>query len=414
MATSPVDLSSISFWAQTPEARDAAFAVLRAEDPVAWQRPPESPLMPDGETGAGYWAISRYEDVRAISRDNKRFCSSQGVMLEDVPSELTEAAHSFLAMDAPRHTQVRGLVQKAFGPRRVRLLEDRVRELASGIVDDVAPLGECDFVERVAKRLPLLLFRDMVGVSEADEDRVIEAADLMVSWNDPDVLGDRQPVELLFEALMALTGAALEMADDRATNPRDDLMTALVQAEIDGQRLAPEEISAFFVLLSVAGNDTTRHATSHTLRALTVHPDQRAVLAEDLDGRIETAVEEFVRWATPVMTFRRTATEDVKLRGRTIVAGDKVALLYSSANRDEDGFAQPERFDVLREPNQHVGFGGGGIHYCLGASLARTMLRSITTELLTRLPDIEAGEPEPLVGNFINGIKRMPCRFTPA
>ena len=213
---------------------------------------------------------------------------------------------------------------------------------------------------------------------------------------------------------MTLTAAALDLAEERGSAPGEDLMTSLVQAEVDGERLTEEEISAFFVLLAVAGNDTTRHTTSHGLRALCEFPDQRRLLTDDLEGRIETAVEEIVRWATPVMTFRRTATRATEVRGQPIAEGEKVVLFYISGNRDETAFDHPERFDVLRSPNRHVGFGGGGPHYCLGASLARTQLRAIFTELLTRLPDIEAGEPEPLVGNFINGIKRMPCRFTPA
>jgi cytochrome P450 len=215
-------------------------------------------------------------------------------------------------------------------------------------------------------------------------------------------------------AIMTLTAIAMELAELRRREPADDLMTALVQAEVEGDRLRPEEIGAFFVLLSVAGNDTTRHTTSHTLRALTEFPDERRYLLDDLPARMPVAVEEFIRWATAVMTFRRTATHDTELGGQAIVEGDKVVMFYSSANRDEEAFDDPGRFDVRRDPNHHLGFGGGGPHYCLGASLARTQLRSIFAELLTRLPDIEAGEPELLAGSFINGIKRMPCVLAPA
>ncbi|MCW2969997.1 MAG: cytochrome, partial [Solirubrobacterales bacterium] len=222
----------------------------------------------------------------------------------------------------------------------------------------------------------------------------------------------RPPVEVLGEALWTLTAFATELAAHREQKPADDLMTALVQAEVDGERLTHAEIAAFFVLLSVAGNDTTRHTTSHAMRALTVHPEQRALLMEDLDERLPAAVEEFVRWASPVMTFRRTTTREVEIHGERLPPGEKVVLFYNSANRDDRAFEDPWRFDVTREPNRHVGFGGGGPHYCLGASLARTQLRSIFGELLRVVPDIEAGEPELLRSAFIHGVKRMDCSFS--
>ena len=411
-AVDEIDLSGQVFWRQPAPDREAAFAVLRREAPISWQRGPDSVLLPDQET-TGYWAVVRYDDVRSVSRDPATFRSGEGVMFEDADPTLLEASMSFLATDAPRHTKLRGLVNAAFTPRQVRRIEERISERARQIVDELAPLGECDFVEQVARRLPMITISELMGVPESQREEVTRAADELVGWNDPEVVGDREPIEMNFAGVIALTGIAAEMADHRAGHPSDDLMTALVQAEVDGERLLPEEIGAFFVLLSVAGNDTTRHTTSHALRALTEYPAQRRLLLEDVPGRIETAVEEFVRWATPVLTFRRTASRDTELRGQPIAEGDKVVLFYKAANRDEEAFDHPERFDVLRSPNHHVGFGGGGPHYCLGASLARTQLRSIFTELLTRLPDIEAGEPEPLMGNFIDGIKRMPCSFTP-
>jgi cytochrome P450 len=252
----------------------------------------------------------------------------------------------------------------------------------------------------------------MIGVPEPDRERVVAAADLLVTASDPDAFGDRPPIEVLGEALWTLTSFATELAAHRERNPGEDLMTALVQAEVDGDRLTHAEIAAFFVLLSVAGNDTTRHTTSHAMRALTVHPDQRALLLEDLDGRIPTAVEEFVRWASPVLSFRRTTTREVELHGERLAEGEKVVLFYHSANRDEDAFEDPWWFDVTRDPNRHVGFGGGGPHYCLGASLARTQLRSIFGELLRVMPDIQAEQPELLRSAFIHGVKRMDCSFT--
>lgn len=412
--TDPIDLSAHAFWEQPAGERDAAFARLRRERPISWHGPPESVLLEQDELTGGYWAVTRYDDVRAVSRDPRTFRSGEGVLFEDAPEEMLEATQSFLAMDAPRHTKLRGLVSAAFTPRQVTRIGEQIRSHARRIVDDVAPLGECDFVEHVAARLPMMTIWSMVGVPESQHLSLTLSADALVSWNDPDVVGDREPVELLFEGVLALTAAALELAEQRRGDPTEDLMSALVQAEVEGERLTDAEISAFFVLLAVAGNDTTRHTTSHALRALCEFPDQREILMQDLDGRIETAVEEFVRWASPVMTFRRTAACDTQLRGQAVAEGEKVVLFYRSANRDEAAFEHPERFDVLRSPNHHAGFGGGGPHYCLGAALARMQLGAIVGELLTRLPDIEVGEPEPLVGNFINGIKRMPCHFTPA
>ncbi|MGH3631595.1 MAG: cytochrome P450, partial [Sciscionella sp.] len=218
---------------------------------------------------------------------------------------------------------------------------------------------------------------------------------------------------VLLDGLMVLHTVAFALTESRRRQPADDLMTALVQAEVEGNRLTDEEIAAFFVLLCVAGNDTTRQTTSHTMLALQRNPGQRAALMADFDGGIETAVEEFVRWSSPVLSFRRTARRDTEIRGQRITEGEKVVLFYLSGNRDPAVFAEPHTFDISRKPNPHVGFGGGGPHFCLGSHLARMQLRAIFDELLHRLPDIEVGEPEYLAGNFINGIKRLPCRFTP-
>jgi cytochrome P450 len=404
------DLGSQEFWSHPADERDRAFALLRRQAPISHHQPPEDILGVSERDERGYWAIVRYEDIREVSRHPETYCSGQGVQFGDAPPEMLEASQSFLAMDAPRHTKLRGLVSSAFTPRQVRRIEDGIRERAKAIVEEAGPTGGGDFVELIAKLLPLQTISDMIGVPEADRDRVVHAADTLVTVTDPEIAGEDSPLEALGSALWTLTEFATELAAERSKHPGDDLMTALVQAEIDGDKLTHAEIAAFFVLLSVAGNDTTRHTTSHALRALTLNPDQRALLG----AHIDTAVEEFVRWATPVLTFRRTTTRDVELHGQKIGEGEKVVLFYHSGNRDEDAFADPWRFDVTRDPNHHVGFGGGGPHYCLGASLARTQLRSIFTELLQRVPDIEAGEPELFKGAaFIHGVKRMPCSFTP-
>ncbi len=401
------DLGSIDFWGLSAEERDLTFAELRREEPLSRHRALEDILdMADAER-PDYWAVVRHEDIRRISRDPQTFCSGQGVQFGDAPPELLEASQSFLAMDAPRHTKLRGLVSAAFTPRQVARIEDGIKVNARAIVQEAAPAGGGDFVELVAKRLPLVTISDMIGVPPEDRERVVSAADVLVSVADPEFFGEEPPVQVLGEALWTLTEFATALAEHRERNPGEDLMTALVQAEVEGERLTHAEIGAFFVLLSVAGNDTTRHTTSHAMRALTVNPDQRALLIEDLDARLPAAVEEFVRWASPVLTFRRTTTREVELHGETLAPGERVVLFYHSGNRDERAFEDPWRFDITREPNRHLGFGGGGPHYCLGASLARTQLRSIFAELLRAVPDIEAEEPELLRSSFIHGVKRM-------
>jgi cytochrome P450 len=240
---------------------------------------------------------------------------------------------------------------------------------------------------------------------------VAHAADVIVGSNDPEVQEGRDPLEVINDAVMTLMTAGLDLAESRRTDPRDDLMTNLVQAEIDGEGLSDEEISAFFVLLSVAGNDTTRNTISHSMRALTEHPDQRAWLMSDFDNRIGPAVEEFIRWSTPVMTFKRTATQDTELRGVSIAAGEKVVMMYPSGNRDDRVFTDPGTFDLSRDPNRHLGFGGRGPHYCLGHMLAKTQLKAIFDDLLHRAPELTVGEPDYLLSNFVHGIKRMPCQL---
>lgn len=408
-----VDLGSLDFWGKPAEERDLFFAHLRRDLPISQHEPPEDILGLPEEAQHSYWAIVRHEDIRQISRDPRTFCSGKGTQFGDAPPEILEASQSFLATDAPRHTKLRGLVSSAFTPRQVARIEEGIRIHARQIVAAAAPTGGGDFVELVAKQLPLVTISDMIGVPEEDRERIVHAADLLVTVADPEVVGDRQPIELMGEALWTLTQFATELAAHRERNPGDDLMTALVQAEVDGERLTHAEIAAFFVLLSVAGNDTTRHTTSHAMRALTTNPDQRAVLMEDLDARLPTAVEEFVRWASPVLTFRRTATREVEIHDKRLLEGERVVLFYHSGNRDERAFDDPWRFDVTRDPNRHLGFGGGGPHYCLGASLARTQLRSIFGELLRVVPDIEAQEPELLRSSFIHGVKRMEVTFTP-
>jgi cytochrome P450 len=411
--TPDVDLGSLGFWGRPAEERDRYFEFLRRSMPISRHEPPEDILGLPDQGRMHYWAVVRYDDIRHISRDPASFRSGDGVQFNDAPPEMLEASQSFLAMDAPRHSKLRGLVSSAFTPRQVARIESGIRVNAKLIVEEAATTGGGDFVDLIAKRLPLQTISDMLGVPEADRERTMEAADTLVAAADPEVFGDRAPIEVLGGALWTLTEFATELAKFREQHPGDDLMTALVQAEVDGDRLTHAEIAAFLVLLSVAGNDTTRHTTSHALRALTLHPEQRALLLEDLDARLPDAVEEFVRWASPVMTFRRTTACEVELHGQTLPPGEKVVLFYHSGNRDSSAFKQPWKFDLSRNPNRHLGFGGGGPHYCMGASLGRTQLKAIFAEMLRVIPDVQAGEPELLRSAFIHGVKRMPCAFTP-
>lgn len=405
------DLSGLDFWTRTPAERSVAFARMRAEQPISWHRQPDSAMLPQEDGTGGYWAVLRYADVRTVSRDPDTFRSGSGVIFEDIPSEILEASQSFLAMDDPRHAKLRKLVSVAFTPRQVKLIEDGIRADAAEIVNRLE--GDGDFVQQVSKQLPLMTIMRMLGVPVADRERLVDAADALVSVNDPVFMDGREPLAVTGESLFVLHSAAKELLAERRRTPTGDLLSGLAHAQVDGERLTDDEIAAFFVLLSVAGNDTTRQTTSHAIRALCDFPKERAALLADLDGGLEAAVEEFIRWATPVMTFRRTASRDTELSGEPIAAGEKVVMFYSSANRDETIFDPADRLDLTREPNRHVGFGGGGPHFCMGAPIARSQLRAIFHALLSNRPRVEVGEPRYLVGNFINAIGELPADYGP-
>jgi cytochrome P450 len=410
-AYDPIDLSSRAFWSTTAAQREEAFAELRAERPVSWHPPVEDSLMPDPDD-PGYWAITRRSDIALVSRNNEVFLSSHGVMFENIPVELLETSQSFLAMDPPRHTKLRKVVSAAFTPRQVRRIEDSIQANAKKIVEELQEAGSgADFVDLCAKELPIRTLTDMVGVPESERERMAHAAEVAVSWADAASMDGRNPLEVLVENQVYLHQVAGQLAGERRQHPGEDLFSSLVTAEVDGDRLTDADVAAFFVLLTVAGNDTTRQTISHGLKALTDFPDQRAWLRAAFDERIGAAVEEFIRWATPVMTFRRTAATDFELSGQTILAGEKVAMFYSSGNWDTDVFDHPERLDLGRSPNPHLGFGGGGVHFCLGAHVARAQLRAIFGELLRQLPDIQAGDPTYVPGNFIHAVRSLPCTF---
>jgi cytochrome P450 len=396
--------------------REGVFAKLRAEAPISFHAEPIPPPDVPIPQGPGFWALTRFADVMQVSRDPDTFHSAPSTNIGDIPPEIAEWLGSMINMDSPRHTKLRLIVNRGFTPRRVADIEASVRTQAREIVDRVAPLGECDFVSEVAAKLPLQVICDMLGIPREDNARIFDLTNKILGVGDPEYV---MSLEELMGAGMELFQYGLNVAEDRLQNPRDDITSALMHAEVDDEtgthKLTTSELGSFFLLLVVAGNETTRNAISHGLLALTQHPDQRRVWLDDFDTVSPTAVEEIVRWATPVIHFRRTAITDTVVGEQTIKAGEKVVMFYNSANRDERAFPNPFRFDVTRTPNEHVGFGAGGPHFCLGANLARREIKMMFEELFRRLPDIEvSGEPAMLQSSFIHGIKRMPCRFTPA
>ena len=413
LALDDIRLGEIEQWMR-PD-REGIFAKLRAERPVSFHQEPVPPpdLGFDFPQGPGFWALTRYADVMQVSRDPDTFHSAPTSTVGDMPAEIAEWLGSMINMDAPKHTKLRLIVNRGFTPRQVARIDDSVRQQAKEIVDRVAPMGECDFVSEIAAALPLQIICDMMGIPREDIKQIFELTNVILGVGDPEYV---QTMEQLMGAGMGLFQYGLALAQDRLDNPRDDITTQLMHAEVEDEdgkhRLTTGELGSFFLLLVVAGNETTRNAISHGMRALTEHPDQRKVWTADFDAVSPTAVEEIVRWATPVINFRRTATRDVEVGGEQVKAGQKVVMFYNSANRDERAFPDPFRFDVLRTPNEHFGFGAGGPHFCLGANLARREIRVMFEELLRRLPDIEiTGEPDMLQSNFIHGIKRMPCAW---
>lgn len=412
-----IDLSADRLWAGPPEERDELFAQLRRERPVSWQRPLDTPMvqMLGQEPPPGYWAVVRLDDVVTVSRNPEVFSNAQGVIFDDLPPEVLKISF-ILAMDEPQHGKYRRLVSSVFTPKRLALIKSQVDNQARMIVDSIANrTDDVELVGSVSARLPLWTISEMVGVPEEWYDEFRQAvAGLAGGWNDEELLGELDPPAMMAKSVATLRTRCQQLVDARRVKPEDDLISALVEAEVDGERLTDDDISYFFTLLCVAGSDAPMHAITHSIRALSLYPDQRAYLLEDLDGRIDTAVEEFVRWATPAMTFRRTALQRYELAGATIEPGDRVVIFLNSANRDETVFEDPFRFDVSRKPNPHIGFGGRGPHYCLGSHVAKMQIKAIVTELYRRLPDLHTvGEPEYLAGNFINGIKRQYVRFTP-
>lgn len=386
------------------------FTWLRANQPVY--------KHPEPGDGPGFWVITKHADVIVCNRDAHTFSSEQArggvVGLEETGLGPTEAEQAggrlMLMMDPPDHTRYRKLVNRGFTPRMIGQLEPHIRDLTDDVLDKAVAKGsEIDFVVDIAAELPLEVIAELIGVPSDERHKIFEWSNRMIGSEDPEYIVSEEEV---FNAQVEMFMYAQALAEKRRAEPADDIITALLSAEVDGESLSDMDFNLFFLLLSVAGNETTRNAISHGMNAFLENPDQYELLVSDPKRYIAGAVEEILRWATPVMYFRRNATKDFELRGQTIREGDKISLWYISANRDEDVFDDPFRFDITREPNNHIAFGGGGPHFCLGAQLARLEIRMLFEELATRYPRIEAlGAPDRLRSNFIGGIKHLPVRL---
>jgi len=412
-STEGIDLSVNEFWALPLSERQEAFARLRAVGRPVHFDEPENPF---GTPGTGYYAFVSHADVSAASRQPELFSSARGsTSIIDLPAEWNEYFGSMISMDDPRHARLRRIVSRAFTPKMIQKFEDDVQVTAASIVDELLETGPCDFVQHVSARLPLKIICQMMGIGADYYDMVLHNTNIILAGGDPEFLSEDMDTAVgrILTAGQDLTDLVTSLAAERAEHPADDLTSALATANIDGEQLTPTELASFFILLVSAGAETTRTAISHGLNLLTECPDQRALLLADLEGRLPGAVEEIVRYSSPVIWMRRSVTNDCTLNGNDYREGDKVLLFYWAANRDESVFADPARFDITRSPNPHVGFGAAGPHFCLGAHLARREIRVMLRELMTRVPQIRAsGEPDRLLSSFINGIKHLSCELS--
>ncbi|MEV4383502.1 cytochrome P450 [Streptosporangium sp. NPDC049644] len=403
-----IDLSDIAFWERPMAEREAAFALLRAQPGPILFAEPEIPFLPPGP---GYYALVRHADITEASRHPEIFSSGRGATsVQDLGPDFNEYFGSMINMDDPRHARLRRIVARAFTPKMIKKFEADVDAAAARIVDELIATGPgCDFVTEVAAKLPLKIICDLMGIGPEHYQEVFDATNIILSGGDPEFIAD---ISRVAELLLGTGQRLQELVVSLAAEGGDNLTTSLTSANIDGEKLTMQELGSFFILLVVAGNETTRNAISHGLHLFTENPDQRALLLEDIDGRLPGAVEEIVRLASPVTWMRRSLTRDHEMNGHLYREGEKVLLYYWAANRDESVFTDPHRFDILRTEGPHVGFGGPGPHFCLGAHLARREITVMFRELFTHLPAIRSvGEPDRLRSSFINGIKHLDCDF---
>ncbi|MDQ6854487.1 MAG: cytochrome P450 [Actinomycetota bacterium] len=387
----------------------ASFADGQPHEQFRWLRehsPVYRHLEPDGP---GFWAVTRYDDVRSVGRDPEHFSSAPSILIPDLAGVDFGDHQMMITADPPRHTRLRRIINSQFTPRAAERLRARIEELAAQIIDAVIERGECDAVTDIAGEMPSFVIADLLGIPLDDGRRLYHLTETIHA------APDSVPPGAGMSAIIEMFNYAHQVAEEKRRQPRDDLASRILEAEVDGQRLDDIDFNLFFLLLIDAGGDTTRNLVGGGLLALFDHPDERRRLQEDLDGLLPSAVDEMLRWVSPVIYMRRTATRDFELAGRPIAAGDKVVMYYGSANRDERAFVEPDRFDVDRQPNEHIAFGGGGPHFCLGAHIARVETQALLRELLTRMPDIApSGPAEWLASNFISGPRFLPVRFTPA
>lgn len=408
-----IDLADqAGFWTRSLSERAAAFAMLRDLDRAPFFAEPRLGLLP---TGPGFYAITSLADVVEASRRPDVFVSGRGATnVADLPAEALEFFGSMINTDDPRHGQLRRIVSRRFTPRRLQDVDGFVRSVASELVTRMIERGECDFGADIAARLPLRVTCRMMGVPPEYEDFVLERTNLIIGAGDPEYVSD--PADILKAALTAgseLAELLTDLAEEKGGRSPDDLIVALRSADVDGESLTSAEVASFFILLAIAGNETTRNALSWGLHLLATHPGSWSEWAADVEGSTPAAVEEIIRWSSPVMYMRRTVAAPVELAGRHLAAGEKLLLFYWAANRDPDAFVEPDRFDIHRQQNPHVGFGGPGPHFCLGANLARREMSAMFRELLARVACPEVGEPDRLRSMFVNGVKHLHCRVTP-
>ncbi len=410
-----IDLSDMDFWRRPWDERDAAFAALRARRPIAhFAEPLIEGTAFEFPPGPGYYALTRHRDVVTASRHPEVFLSGPGAVSQlDLPPEMVEYFSGMISTDNPKHARLRRIVANAFNPRTVRAIEQSIDHVADRVVTDARALGSGDFVTDVAAPFPLEIIGTMMGIPPSEYPTVLRASNVILSAGDPEfVPAGTDPVVAFLEAGAALTAIMEELGAYRREHPVDDITSALVNAQIESERLTQQELASFFVLLVTAGNETTRTAIAHALQAFTTFPGEKRRLVEDYEVLAASATDEIVRWASPVIWMRRTLASDYTLSGFDLRAGDKVLLFYNSANRDEEAFSRPEVFDVGRHPNDHLGFGAPGPHFCLGAHLARREITVMWRTLLSRFPAIHAtGEPTALASNFVNGITHLAYSF---